>query len=533
MSAEIGAGDGVVLERDEQLSLSDGIQLTARLWHPSQGGPWPALLMRQPYGRRIASTVTIAHPAWWVRQGYLVVVQDVRGQGDSGGRFAGFEQEAADTAETHAWVRTLPECNGRLGCYGFSYQGLTQLLAPADAQPPDCMAPAMAGLDERRHWSSEGGAHWWHLSLGWGLQLAALQARRAGQAAAWERIRGALEDGSYLRDGLHLLAEHDPEGMVYRWLSQDPGDSNGWRHHTVPQTWLRQPMLLLGGWWDPHLAGILDLWNRAKAAGGSPELHIGPATHLQWWPEAQTLMLRFFDQHLKQGQAAKTGLQLWDCGADRWRTTTEACPATWSLQGSGLACLDTASGQLVPAGEGKGEERVVHDPWRPVPAIGGHLSPSPGLADRRTLDQRADVATFTSLPLERALRLEGQPQLLIHAKADQPGFDLCVALSRLPAATQEVVQISTGVLRVLGAEAGQASPRRVLLQPLLTTLDPGDRLRLSIAGAAWPAIGVNPGSPDHSSGAPSATHCVVTMTLQLADSELSLNPLNSGKLCVD
>ena len=132
MSAETGPGHIAVLERDEQLSLRDGIQLTARLWHPAKGGPWPTLLMRQPYGRRIASTVTIAHPAWWARQGYLVVVQDVRGQGDSGGRFAGFEQEAADTAETHAWVRALPECNGRLGCYGFSYQGLTQLLGPAD-----------------------------------------------------------------------------------------------------------------------------------------------------------------------------------------------------------------------------------------------------------------------------------------------------------------------------------------------------------------------------------------------------------------
>ena len=292
-------------------------------------------------------------------------------------------------------------------------------------------------------------------------------------------------------------------------------------------------MLLLGGWWDPHLIGILDLWNRAKAAGGSPELHIGPATHLQWWPEAQTLMRRFFDQHLKQGQAAETGLQLWDCGADRWQTMTQACPATWSLQGAGLACLDTANGQLVAAGAGKGEERVVHDPWRPVPAIGGHLSPSPGLADRRTLDQRADVATFTSLPLEKELRLEGQPQLLIDAQADQPGFDLCVALSRLPAATQEVVQISTGVLRVLGPDAQRAGRRRVLLQPLLTTLNPGDRLRLSIAGAAWPAIGVNPGSPDHPCGAVSAAHCVVSMTLALADSELSLNPLNSGKLCVD
>ena len=85
--------------------------------------------MRQPYGREIASTVTYLHPSWWANHGYLVVIQDVRGQGDSEGIFNGFSQEASDTCQTNKWVRSLPECNGKLGTYGFSYQGFTQLLA--------------------------------------------------------------------------------------------------------------------------------------------------------------------------------------------------------------------------------------------------------------------------------------------------------------------------------------------------------------------------------------------------------------------
>ena len=116
--------------------LADGVVLRSRLWHPSGKGPWPALLMRQPYGSRIASTVTYAHPSWWASHGFLVVVQDVRGQGESEGSFRGFDQEAVDTTATHAWVRQLPECNGRLGVYGFSYQGLTQLTAAESAPPP-------------------------------------------------------------------------------------------------------------------------------------------------------------------------------------------------------------------------------------------------------------------------------------------------------------------------------------------------------------------------------------------------------------
>ncbi len=168
-----------------------------------------------------------------------------------------------------------------------------------------------------------------------------------------------------------------------------------------------------------------------------------------------------------------------------------------------------------------------------MPAIGGHLSPSSGPADRQSLDARSDVATFTTAPLDEPIALSGQPQLQIRAGADQPGFDLCLVLSRLPQGSAAVEQLSSGVLRVLGAEAEQMVERRVLLQPLLVTCSAGDRLRLSIAAAAWPAIGVNPGTPEYPCAAPSANHHVVTMTLDLAGSLLSLNPFNSGRLNLD
>ena len=95
------ADSPAIQSRDDELLLSDGIRLISKLWFPEAGGPWPALLMRQPYGRHIASTVTYAHPSWWAQHGFLVVVQDVRGQGDSTGVFSGFSQEANDTAATH------------------------------------------------------------------------------------------------------------------------------------------------------------------------------------------------------------------------------------------------------------------------------------------------------------------------------------------------------------------------------------------------------------------------------------------------
>ncbi|AII49842.1 alpha/beta hydrolase [Synechococcus sp. KORDI-52] len=524
--------------RQEALTLADGVVLRSRLWHPSGEGPWPALLMRQPYGHRIASTVTYAHPSWWASHGFLVVVQDVRGQGESGGSFGGFGQEAADTSATHAWVRQLPECNGRLGAYGFSYQGLTQLTGAEATPPPECTAPAMTGLDERRHWSCEGGAHWWQLGLGWGLQLAALQAQRRGDTKAWLEIRRSLDDSTYLRDGPRLLQRHDPDGMAWTWFQNEPAMDKQWTVHRVPKTWLQRPMLLIGGWWDPHLVGLLDLWHRSKAAGGQPSLHIGPASHLQWWPETQQLMLEFFQQHLQDRPPLEPtpAQQLWNITRHRWDAipTPEAIgPSSWGLRGHGLACIDPSDGALLADGEGEGRVVIVHDPWRPVPAIGGHLGTPPGPANRLAVDQRSDVATFTSVPLGDELLLSGQPLLCLNALADQPGFDLCISLSRLPAQADSVEQLSTGVLRVRGGEALQNVRRSVTLQPLQVTLDPGDRLRISIAAAAWPAIGVNPGHDVVPCGAPSPDHRVVTLTLELAGSTLQLNPFDSGRLKLD
>ena len=288
--------------RDETLKLSDGIKLKSRIWIPTKGKKWPALLMRQPYGREIASTITYFHPAWWANHGYLVVIQDVRGQGGSDGHFIGFNQEAADTSQTHNWVRSLPECNGRLGTYGFSYQGFTQLMSNPGSLPPDCLAPAMTGLNEDKHWSRDGGAFWWHLGLSWGLQLAALRAKRNKNWKAWESIRQNLENGNYLKDGPSLLKENDPDGMAINWLQQSEQEKQEWVIHKPLSTWLKKPMLLIGGWWEPHLRGVLDIYQQSVKAGGKPEIHIGPATHLNWWEGTQTILLDFFNRHLQSNK---------------------------------------------------------------------------------------------------------------------------------------------------------------------------------------------------------------------------------------
>src|SRR5262252_9775482 len=99
----VDCGNGVRLERGVECRLSDGTALVSDHYYPTGEGPWPTLLMRQPYGRDIASTVVYAHPAWFARRGYHIVIQDVRGRGGSTGEFYPFRHEARDGAETIAW----------------------------------------------------------------------------------------------------------------------------------------------------------------------------------------------------------------------------------------------------------------------------------------------------------------------------------------------------------------------------------------------------------------------------------------------
>tara|TARA_Y100001968_G_scaffold187355_1_gene171747 strand:- start:14756 stop:16378 length:1623 start_codon:yes stop_codon:yes gene_type:complete len=519
-----------VIHRDETLLLKDGVKLKARLWFPKQEGTWPALLMRQPYGREIASTVTYAHPSWWASHGFLVVIQDVRGQGDSSGDFNGFIQEASDTTHTHSWVRSLPECNGILGTYGFSYQGLTQLLALPETPPPDCLIPAMTGLNEAEHWSSEGGAFWWHIGLAWGLQLAAQKVKRLGDKKAWTDIRESLENKRYLLEGPLLLQKYDPNGMAMKWLRESNESNKKPTIHKPLKAWLKQPMLLIGGWWDPHVNGILDIYQQSIESGGKPEIHIGPATHLQWWEGAQMLQLRFFKQHLQKltfSTSNNSKLHYWNLTTNQWQNPQKEKGElpTWGLRSEGLACLESKEGLLLKNSKGSGMIFLVHDPWRPVPAIGGHLSPEPGASDRSNIDKRSDVITFTSHPFTKTLHIEGKPELEIEVCSNNKGFDLCVALSIIEKDHKKVNQLSTGFLRVLGEQSNLFSIKKVLFSPLSADFNEGTCLRISLAGAAWPAIGINPGDNKSSCGAPGA-HCLITtISLNLSKSKLQISPL--------
>ena len=99
-----------------------------------------------------------------VRRGYVVVVQDTRGQFKSEGRFVPYSQEIGDGYETIEWVARLPYVDGQVGMFGLSYPGAVQWMAapgaPRESQG-DCsgddVRPSESFLLSRR--SIRGGLH--------------------------------------------------------------------------------------------------------------------------------------------------------------------------------------------------------------------------------------------------------------------------------------------------------------------------------------------------------------------------------------
>jgi hypothetical protein len=297
-------------------------------------------------------------------------------------------------------------------------------------------------------------------------------------------------------------------------------------------------MLLIGGWHDPHLRGVLDLWQRAVLAGGTPRLRIGAWSHLDWNGGVDALQLAFFQHHLQDQPWREPDLELeiagsgWQQPDPQWLQRGWPSPTAargWRLASQGLAAVRADEGQLLPGetGSGSGTQAVqlVHDPWRPVPGRGGHLGLEQGPVERADLDRRADVACFSGDPQPEPLELVGTPKLRLRAWADQPGFDLCAALSVVNADGTRVRQLCTGFGRWLGPDASAEQLRELQLQPLAVRLERGERLRLSLAGAAWPLVAVNPGDGSLPSGGSGPDHRVITLTLQPCDSHLWLDPL--------
>lgn len=106
-----------------------------------------------------------------MENGFIVIIQDVRGRFQSEGEFQPFRQEANDGFDTVEWAAAFPYSTGKVGMFGLSYYGYTQLLA-ATKKPPHLAAifPAMTLNDQRNGVSYRNGAYQLGFTETWALE---------------------------------------------------------------------------------------------------------------------------------------------------------------------------------------------------------------------------------------------------------------------------------------------------------------------------------------------------------------------------
>ena len=522
-------GNGVRLERGMECRLSDGVVLVSDHYYPAGEGPWPTLLMRQPYGRDIASTVVYAHPAWFARHGYHVVIQDVRGRGESGGDFYPFRNEACDGAETIAWLRKHPASNGRIGMYGFSYQGATQLLAAVE-QPDglQCIAPHMTAANLYHGWFYHHGALRLSSSLGWGIQMLREDARRRELReasdrleTAWRNIRAEAAQVPYAAHPAII----DPALPAYvrDWFAQrDPGEY--WAAQDISARFdrIQIPALHVAGWFDTYLEGSIAGYLSLRKHAGSEFARVhqfliaGPWIHIPWGDRVgdanlgedanlntDALLLRWFNHWLKDSGDfnGEPHIRYFALGPNEWRSAEdwpEAAAYPLYLRSEGNANSRKGDGRLTLNAPESDEPRdvFVYDPEVPVIAPGGPTALS-GPFDQSAIEMGNNLLVYTSEPVIREMEILGNPRIKLYAATSAAHTDFAAKIVRLTASGRaEFMSIgiarSSWLFRNRGYAADELREWEFTLEPIAFVITPGERLRLEIASSAFPLYDRNP-----------------------------------------
>jgi uncharacterized protein len=315
----------VIVERDVEIPMDDGLRLRADVFRPEDVDSVPVVMTLGPYGKGVRyqdgyrdqwEWLVGAHPdilegstrsflTWetvdpelWVPWGYAVVRVDSRGAGRSPGFLDLFSpREVRDYYEAIEWAAAQSWSSGKVGLCGISYYAINQWLV-ASLQPPHlaAMIPWEGAADAYRDQARHGGIlSNLFFELWYPLQELSVQHGNPSTAVdPWlgERASGPEELGER-----ELAASRaDPRERERMEL-----DDEYFRERSADWSRVAVPFLSAANWggFGLHSRGNFEAFTQAASSEKWLEVH--PGRHEEWFylPYAMELQRRFLDHYLK------------------------------------------------------------------------------------------------------------------------------------------------------------------------------------------------------------------------------------------
>jgi putative CocE/NonD family hydrolase len=453
----------VTFEPDVEMKTRDGVTLYADVFRPKADGQFPVLLQRTPYGKSNDISIALRGAA----RGYVMIIQDVRGRFASEGEWYVFKHESQDGYDTVEWAAALPYSNGKVGMFGGSYVGATQMLA-AIAHPPHLagICPFVTGSNYHENWTYQGGAFEQWFSESWTSRLAKdtfdRQLTRVTDATVGDSQLPLASYPLFNTSGFRtseLMASLAP--YFFDWLAH-PAYDDYWRAWSIQEHYadITVPVLSIAAWYDIFQGGSLQNYVGLKTQAGSEAArrgqhllvtlggHAGQGRKVgdvDFGAAAQfnddDATLDWYDYLFKgaQNEFAQKPVTIFVMGLNQWRQEDDwplarAKNTKYFLHSQGAANSAGGNGALsTTAPKSEPPDRYVYDPANPVPTIGGPLccDPAhlkPGARDQRPAETRADVLVYSTRPFTEDVEATGPVNVELYVESSALDTDFTAKL---------------------------------------------------------------------------------------------------------
>ena len=530
----------VLVEHNVAMKTRDGVTLRSDIYRPTGDVKLPVLLQRTPYNK--SNGAEVAESA--AQRGYVVVLQDVRGRYASEGDWYPFKFESSDGYDAVEWAAALPNSNGKVGMFGGSYVGATQMLA-AIAHPPHLAAicPVVTASNYHENWTYQGGAfeQWFNESWTSGLAQDTLnRVVRGGTNAVTGSLTLPLKDYPLFNIKLPPTGPaltHELAPYFEDWL-EHPLYDNYWKQWAIEEQYssILVPALTVTAWYDIFQGGSLRNFQGLKAHAGNEtarsqqRLLIGIGGHsgggrkigsVDFGKAAEefdefTIELNWYDYILKGKQnefASEKPVKIFVMGENKWREEdswplARAKQTRYLLKSDGKANSVSGDGELI-ADNGlshrKGDaDSYVYDPMNPVPTVGGplccdaeHLPPGP--RDQQSVESRKDVLVYSTPPLAEDTEVTGQISLNLYASSSAVDTDFTAKLVDV-APDGVAINLTEGILRASHrdsmAESKPIEPGKILeykidLWSTSNVFIKGHKIRIEVSSSNFPRFDRN------------------------------------------